>query len=125
MADQLLYPRGQIALGSGDLVDVTNIKITHTNGATQVHTIRKAGAGISLGVEECTITYDAVISEDGQERDYFKAVKKGTILQLRVKIPGETMTVNGVYNSRDFELPLDAPIKLSLSFVGAMSDSGV
>lgn len=116
------YPRGQIALGTGDLLDVTNVKITHNNGAKQVHTIRKKGAGISLGVEETTVTYDTVISQDGQERDYFALVKKGTIKQLRLKVPGETITVTGAYQSRDFELPLDAPIKQSLAFIGHMTD---
>lgn len=122
MADQLIYPRGQIALGSGDLIDVTNIKVDHSNGAKQVHTIRQKGAGIALGLEECAVSYDAVVSEEGQERDYFSLVKKGTIVQLRIKIPGETMTINGSYSTRNFELPIDDAIKLALSFVGAMVD---
>lgn len=117
MGDKV-YPRGRIAVGSGDLIDVTNIKVTTTNNAKQVHTILQKGAGITLGVEETTVTFDSVISEDGQERDYFALVKTGRIGQLRIKIPGETLTVEGSYKTRDFELPLDDSIKLSMEFVG-------
>lgn len=122
MADTKKYPRGQIALGSGDLHDAVNIKVTHTNNAKQVHTIRQKGAGITLGTEETTVSFETVVSEDGPERDYFEAVKKGRIKQLRVKLPGETITVNGVFKSRDFELPLDDAIKLNLEFIGHMAD---
>ncbi len=121
MGDRI-YPRGQIALASGDLIDVVSVKVSHTNNAKQVHTIRQKGAGIALGTEETTVSYEAVVSEDGQERDYFKLVKKGTIVQLRIKIPGETITVQGAYTSRDFDLPLDDAIKLSLNFIGHTTD---
>jgi hypothetical protein len=119
---QKTYPRGRIALGSGDLVDVTNVKVNHTNNAKQVHTLNRSGAGVVKGNEETTVTYDAVVSEDGAERDYFSLVKTGGIVQLRVKVPGETITVDGAYKSRSFDLPLDAEVKLSLEFVGHTAD---
>jgi hypothetical protein len=121
MGDKI-YPRGQIALGNGDLIDVISVKVSQTNNAKQVHTIRQKGAGITLGTEETTVSYEAVVSEDGQERDYFALVKKGTIVQLRIKVPGETITVQGAYQSRDFDLPLDDAIKLSLNFIGHTTD---
>lgn len=123
MADeQKIYPRGRIALESGDLIDVTNVKIDHTNNAKQVHTIRQKGAGITMGVEETTVSYDIVVSEDGLERDYINFVKRGRIKQLRMKVPGETITVNGVFQSQSYELPLDDSIKLSMTFIGHMED---
>lgn len=117
MGDKV-YPRGRIAAGSGDLIDVTNIKITTTNNAKQVHTIIQKGAGITQGVEETTVNFDFVISEDGQERDYYALVKTGRISQLRLKIPGETLTVEGSYKTRDIEMPLDDAIKGTMEFVG-------
>lgn len=120
--EQKIYPRGRIAQGNGDLIDVTNIKLDHTNNAKQVHTIRQKGAGVTMGTEECTVTFDIAVSEDGLERDYINFVKKGRIKQLRLKIPGETITVNGVYQTDSFELPLDAEIKLSMTFIGHMED---
>lgn len=120
--NQKLYPKGAIATAGGDLIDVTNVKVSHKNGAKQVHTIRRKGAGVTMGNEETTVTYESVVSQDGPERDYFKMVKKGTIQQVRIKVPGETITVDGVYDSRDYELPMDDSIKLSLSFIGHMAD---
>jgi len=121
MGDKV-YPRGQIALASGDLIDVTNIKVSTTNNAKQVHTIRQKGAGITTGVEESTVSFDAAISEDGQERDYFALIKAATIVNLRVKIPGETLSFEGAFTTRDFDLPLDSEIALSMSFVGHLVD---
>ena len=117
-----IYPRGRIALGNGDLIDVTNVTVSTTNNAKQVHTLRQKGSGITMGVEETTVSYDSVVSETGQERDYFQLVKGGKIVQLRIKVPGETITVEGTYKTRGFELPLDDSIKLSMEFVGHAVD---
>jgi hypothetical protein len=119
---QKFYPKGYMAMGNGDLMDVTNIKIDHVNGAKQVHTIRKKGAGITLGVEETTVSFDAVVSSDGAERDYMKMVKTGEIKQIRIKVPGETITVNGTASALSRELPLDSEIKYSITFIGHTED---
>lgn len=121
MGDKV-YPRGRLAYGAGDLIDVTNVKVTTTNNSKQVHTILQRGAGITRGNEETTVSFDSVVSEDGQERNYFSLVKTGRITQVRIKVPGETLTVVGAYKTRDFELPLDDAIKLSLEFIGHLVD---
>lgn len=120
---QKLYPRGWIAMGNGDLIQVTNVKIDHTNNAKQVHTIRRKGAGITLGVEETTVSFDAVVDENGSERDYLKMLKRGDIKQLRVKVPGETLTITGTVSALSKELPLDAEIKYSITFIGRTEDN--
>lgn len=124
MADteQLIYPRGRIALDSGDLIDVTNVKLDTTNNAKQVHTLRRKGAGVTLGTHETTISFDVVVSEEGLERDYLSMVKRGTIKQLRIKVPGETINAEGVFKDLSFELPLDDAIKQSLTFIGKLTD---
>src|SRR6185436_8097716 len=109
--DQKIFPKGQIAMGNGDLVDVYNVKHEITNNAKQIHTLRRKGAGMTLGTEETTVTFEATVSEDGPERDYLKAIKRGLIRQLRIKIPGETLTINGMATKRSLELPLDDAIK--------------
>jgi len=119
---QKLYPKGWIAMGNGDLIDVTNVKVDQTNGAKQVHTLRRTGSGITFGNEETSVSFDAVVSEEGPERDYLKMIKKKLIKQLRIKIPGETMTINGAASARSMELPLDAEIKYSITFVGHTTD---
>lgn len=122
MSEPDIYIRGQIALDSGDLLDVVNVKVDHTNGGKLVHTIRKTPSGVTLGTKEATVSYDTVVGQNGAERDYATMVKKGTVKRLRIKVPGETITITGIYTTRSFDLPLDDAIKLSLSFIGIMTD---
>jgi len=119
---ETIYPRGSVALGSGDLMDVTNVKISIADGSKQVHTIRQKGAGTTQGVEETSITFDAVIGEDGEEADWLALVKKHLVKQLRLKIPGRTITANGKFSTVDYELPIDDAIKLSVTFIGHTTD---
>ena len=121
-SSQKLYPRGQVAHQSGDLMDAINIKVTTTNNAKQIHTIRQRGAGVTIGNEETTVTMDLLISENGIERDWLKKLKTGKIEQVRIKVPGETITVNGVIKQSDLELPLDDAIKQSVTFIGHVDD---
>lgn len=112
------FPKGYMAMGNGDLMDVTNIKTSDTNGAKVVHTIRRNGAGVTTGVRETSVSFDAVVSESGPERDYIGMLTRGEIKQVRIKVPGETITINGVFSQLDRELPLDSEIKYSLTLVG-------
>lgn len=115
---QRVFPRGRIALGNGDLIDVTDVKYSHTNNGKQVHTIRNKGDGVVLGNEESSVSYNCVVSADGAERDYYQLVKTGKITNLRLKVPGETITVEGIYTTREFDMPLDDSIKLAMTFIG-------
>ncbi len=122
-AEQLLYPRGRIAMSTGDLVDCTNVKIELTNNAKQIHTIAQKGAGITQGNQETSVTFDMVVSENGPERDFLGYLKQGLIKQLRLKLPGLTMTVNGMVKQISTELPLDDAIKQTITFIGRMTDA--
>jgi hypothetical protein len=62
------------------------------------------------------------VSEDGPERDYMKMLKRGDIKQIRIKIPGETITVDGSVSQRSLELPLDDAIKYTITFIGHIQD---
>jgi|SRR5690349_2060112 hypothetical protein len=118
------YPQAFLAQGNGDLVQVQNFNVDLTNNGKQVHTLRRKGAGVVLGTEECTITFDAVIDEDGSERNYWRDCKRGVIRQLRAKVPGgrTTLTCNGIYTKVTLEGPLDAETKVSCTFVGQLEE---
>lgn len=121
--EQLIYPQAFLAQGNGDLVQVSNFTVTLTSNAKQVHTLRRKGAGVTLGTEETTVTFDFAIDEDGPERNYWRDVKRGTIRQLRAKIPGgAVLTINGVYSACDLDAPLDDATKGSCTFIGRMED---
>lgn len=116
------YPKARVAMDGGDLVDVTNLSHEISNGAKQVHTLRQKGAGITAGHEETKVTFDAVISEMGEEFDGLKMVKRVTAKQLRIKVPGQTITVNGSFESRKIDNASDSEIKASYSFIGHTED---
>lgn len=119
MADDLkIYPRGQLALGNGDLVQVTNVKHVTKNNGKLVHTIRQSPSGVVKGVTDGELSFDAVCDEDGFERDYFKLIMDGTIKQFRVKVPGETISFTGMATERSLELPMDDAVKYSINVVG-------
>lgn len=123
-SEQLVYPQCSIAMDNGDLVQVTNFTVSLTNGAKQVHLLRKKGAGIVFGNEECSVKFDFAIDEDGPEKNYWRAVKRKEIKQIRAKAPGgvTTLTVNGAFQSVDLDSPLDDFTKGSCNFIGRMEE---
>ncbi len=116
------FPRGRLATKSGELVKITNVKLDSTNNAKQIHTMKTKGAGVTLGVEEHTLSFDLVVGEEGEERDWYEQMKKGSINQVRVKVPGRTITIEGTVKTIGLELPLDDSIKQSIQIIGAMTD---
>ncbi len=116
------FPRGRLATGAGELVDVTNVKLDSTNNAKQIHTMKRKGAGITLGTEEHTLSFDLVVGEEGEERDWYEQMKRGQIKQCRIKVPGRTITIEGTVKTIGLELPLDDAIKQSIQVIGAMED---
>jgi hypothetical protein len=121
--DLLLFPRGVVAMGNGDLTQVVNLKGKYSNNAKLKHTLRKSPAGYTLGVKECSGSFDLEIPETGEERDYWSLVKAGTVKQLRIKLPGTTKAINIVVSDLDFELPSDDAIKETVGFIGELVDT--
>lgn len=120
--DHLDYPRGRIAMDSGDLMDVSDVTYDRTNNATTVHTLRRGQAGTTLGKEETTVSFNVMVSANGLERDYLSMVKTGTVKQVRLKVIDATITVEGRYKDVGFDLPIDAPINQRLTFIGKTTD---
>jgi hypothetical protein len=119
--DFVQFPSGSIALLNGDLMDVTDFKIgTKKNNKMQATLRRPRGAGKIHGTEETTVTFTAVISETGPERDWLTYIQNNKILRLRYKVPGETATVTGSADARDLEGALDAAVKYSITFTGRL-----
>lgn len=114
------YPSGAIAMLNGDLLDVTNVKITTKRNNKIQHTLRRTAAGKVHGTEETTVTFDAIVSASGAERDYLADLKAGKIRKLRYKVPGETGCILGSTDERSLELALDAAVKYSISFSGRL-----
>lgn len=119
----LLYPQAYLAMENGDLAQVTDFRVSMQNGAKVQHTIRRRGAGISFGNEECSVSFNFVIDEEGMERSYVRYLQQRKIKQLRAKLPGgETLTMNGAISQVDVDGPLDDATKGSCTFVGKTED---
>ncbi|HEX4334696.1 MAG TPA: hypothetical protein VH062_02215 [Polyangiaceae bacterium] len=116
--DFKVYPKARVAFGAGDLVQAVNVKTNIKNNAKLQHTLKRSPAGITKGPEEGEVSFDALVDEDGFERDYLKAVKALTIVQIRVKFPGETMTFTGAFTERPAEGSVDDAIKYSCHLIG-------
>jgi hypothetical protein len=114
------YPRGNVAMDNGDLIDVTDVKDTFKRANKIKHTLRKEAAGKVKGPLEGEVSFDAIVSEDGAERDYLALLISGKIKKLRLKVPGETITVVGTVDERSREMPLEDAIKYSIKFSGRL-----
>lgn len=118
-ADMPVFSRGAVAMDNGDLLQAKNVKIDQKRPSTKlIHTLRQTAAGIYIGHEETTASFEFVTPEGGNERDYYKMLRTGRIKKLRVKIPGETFAIVGVITGRGLELPEDDAIKGTVEFIG-------
>ncbi len=123
MSDQKIFPQAYLAMENGDLTQVQDWKLSINNKGKQVHTQRKTGSGVVKGKPETTVTFNFVIDEDGMERNYIRFVQKGTIKQIRGKLPGGTVvTVNGMYTQCELDAPLEDATKGSCTFIGHTDD---
>jgi hypothetical protein len=112
------YPRAAIAMGNGELVQVTNFTVSANNNAKLKATLRRRNAGVVYGNFDGSIKFSMEFGETGPERDYVDLVLKGTVKQVRVKLPGGlTLVCEGVYQSFDIDQPLDDASKIDLTFI--------
>lgn len=126
MADSELkqYPRGQIAIAGGDLQQTTNFEYDYTNNAKLVHTLRKAApSGFVMGNQAIAFSGSMVVDEDGPEFKLFDAVKRGTPLVMRAKMPGLTHGINGVINSAKVRFTLEDGVQIDYAGIGSLVDS--
>jgi len=112
------FTRARIAMGSGDLFDVTNFTADIKSPAKAIHTLRQDVAGIFKGPVEASISFDAPVSDLGLEADWLRAVGKRSQKQLRVKIPNKTLTFTGEFESLGIKGSSDSETTVSLSFIG-------
>lgn len=117
-----VFPHARISLDNGDLFYCTNVKYSLTNNAKLVHTLRQKGVGTVQGTEDTTVDIESAVGENGEEIDGVAYVKRHVIKQIRIKIPGRTITVNGSFTSYSMDGALDSEIKVSLSFIGKTED---
>jgi hypothetical protein len=119
MATEFLdYPKGRLALGAGDLIDVYDISGTVEDGEQSVSTLRQNPAGSTGGKRVAKLTFKSAISEEGFERDYWKKYQKREVVQGRFKVPGKVFTVTGRLTSPSLTSNVDSAVDNSWTLVG-------
>lgn len=119
--DYKLFPKGRLAMGGGDLQDITEIQQKESNGAKNIGTMRNPTAGAAEGEHTNEMTWKGVVSQDGFERDFRAAKRKMKVVQMRFKLPGETITQTGVITSLEVTSNKDGAIEYSCTHIGTLS----
>jgi hypothetical protein len=118
------FPKGGIAMGSGDLMQVLNFKLHIKTSAKLKFTLRsKKAVGFVLGKEDVGASFEFEIPAEGQEADYVDLVRTGKVKTIRFKVPGKTYTVTGTFVSVELDAPLDDAVKGSVELIGIMGDN--
>jgi hypothetical protein len=115
-----VFPHARVSLDNGDIWHCTGVKVNITSNKKLVHLMR--GKGITRGNEDTVVDIDTAVGEDGEEIDGVAYVKRNIVKQIRIKIPGRTLTVNGGFNTYALDGPIDSEIKISLNFIGHTED---
>jgi hypothetical protein len=117
------YPKGQIAVNGGNLQDAFDIQVKFDDGETDVHTLRNGGmaAGSTGGKRKCEITFKSAIGQEGFERDYMGNHSKRKVVNVRVKVPGKTISVTGRFRQPSISSNLDGFIEFTVTIGGKYS----
>lgn len=123
--DFLDYPKGVVAMGSGDLLDAADITLAFEDGEKVMATLRMNPAGSTHGMRSCTTTFKSLISKEGFERDYMTKYRKREVVQVRLKVPGMVFTATGRLSKPQIVANVDNAIEFSVSVMGKASGDPV
>lgn len=122
MSEEMVkFPKGRVAFGSGDLQDVYDGNLAIEDGRKLVSTLRKNPAGWTEGERSSNLTFKSAIGADGFERDWLKKWQKGENVQIRLKLPGKTVTIEGVLTKPVVTTNVANFIDFQISVLGAVS----
>lgn len=117
-SELLVYPRGQMGFGAGDLMQITDISFDYTNNGQLKHTLKRSPSGKTFGNKELSGSFTVIVDEDGLERDYFARVENGEEVDMRMKIPQLTKGIVGALSGISGSLPLDDAIEFTVNWFG-------
>lgn len=120
MADDFLdYPKGRIALGAGDLQDVSDWTLTYSDGEKHVNTLRKSGAGSTSGPRNCSLSITSKMSESGFERDWMGNYRRRRPQMFRLKLPGgDVISIKGRISNPSIVSNVDGEVTFTATIVG-------
>jgi hypothetical protein len=117
------YPKGTVSQGPGDCIDVFDWTFDGEDGEKIVATLRQNPAGSTFGTRSGTLAFSSAISHAGFERDWMGKWQKREVLELRLKLPGITITVTGRLTKPSISGSVDDFVKFKISCLGKPSFS--
>ena len=123
--EYLDYPKASVSFQGGELMDNFEVSIERDVGEQTVHTFRNKGeaCGSTSGKQKTTVTLKNAIPETGMERDYFGNLRKRKVLNVRVKVPGKTISITGRMNKLSMSSAVDGFISLDIGVEGSSTES--
>lgn len=115
------YPKGTVSQGAGDCVDVTDWAFDGEDGEKIVSTLRQNPAGSTFGTRSGKLTFTSAISHAGFERDWFGKWMKREVVEIRLKLPGLTISITGRLSGPGATGSVDDFIKCKFMVIGKPS----
>ena len=115
------FPKGSVSQGPGDLIDCFGWGFNGEDGEKIVATLRQNPAGSTFGTRSGTLDIESAISHAGFERDWFGKWMSREVVELRLKMPGITITVTGRLTKPSVSANVDDFIKFKISCIGRPS----
>jgi len=117
------YPKGSVSQGPGDLIDVFDYTFDGEDGEKIVATLRQNPAGSTFGTRSVTLGFTSAVSHAGFERDWMGKWTKREVIEIRLKLPGITITITGRLTKPNITASTDDFIKFKISVLGKPSFS--
>lgn len=96
MAEELKkYPEAKLALGPGNLQQAHSCTHKTSKSKELKSTFGGNPSGITSGARSDELNFKVLIREEGVERDYWSAYENDETVQMRMKVPGKTLTITG------------------------------
>ncbi len=112
------YPKGRLAQGPGDLIDVSDIGLAYADGEKHVHTLRRNASGSTSGGRGVTLSFTTKLSEAGFERDWMGVYLAREVKQYRLKVPGRTFVIEGRLSAPNITSNVDGEITFTVQVIG-------
>lgn len=116
------HPRGQVHVNGTQLMQATMGRFSVTNNAKLKSTLAKNPNAIVFGNVEAEGSIEVDVPEEGTEFDYIRLVTSGQKVNFQFEIPEQNVTVEGAFQKLEGEIPLDDAVKMTLSWIGKVSN---
>lgn len=112
-------PRGQVSFGSGPLQLILDFDAKTANGVKLKSFLRRNPGGYVVGAKVVTGSFNMMVSEDGDERDWDQLVDEAKMQRLIVKAPGgKRKTLNCILTEVGDKTSVEDGYARAISFTG-------